>query len=152
MRARRVHELGDPDDVLTLEEIERPTPRPGHVLVQVRAAALIFFNALEIQGRCQPGRRDLRRGRRDRPAGARKVAGGPGRLRRVRTDGSRDGVAGARGDADEKADALFTTYQTGHLGLRRRANRRPEEWPLVHAAAGGIGSAAIQPGKAAGPR
>ncbi|TFV90086.1 NADPH:quinone oxidoreductase family protein, partial [Blastococcus sp. CT_GayMR20] len=50
MRAWRVHELGNPDDVLKLEDVEQPTPGPGQVLVKVRAAALNFFDNLMIQG------------------------------------------------------------------------------------------------------
>src|SRR5258708_10361914 len=47
--------------------------------------------------------------------------------------------------------AGFTlVYQTGWFGLHRRANLQPGETLLVHAGAGGVGSAAIQLGKAAG--
>jgi NADPH:quinone reductase len=53
---------------------------------------------------------------------------------------------------DEKAAALYLTYQTGHVGLHRRARLQAGEWLLVHAGAGGVGSAAIQLGKAAGAR
>ena len=44
------------------------------------------------------------------------------------------------------------TYQTGHVGLHRRAHLQAGESLLVHAGAGGVGSAAIQLGKAAGAR
>ena len=40
MRAWRVHELGDPSKVLSLDEIDQPTPGEGQVLVKVKAAAL----------------------------------------------------------------------------------------------------------------
>jgi NADPH:quinone reductase len=50
----------------------------------------------------------------------------------------------------ESAAASFITYQTGHAALRRRANLVPGETLLVHAGAGGVGSAAIQLGKAFG--
>jgi NADPH2:quinone reductase len=50
---------------------------------------------------------------------------------------------------DEGA-AFFINYQTGWFGLHRRANLQPGEFLLVHAAAGGVGSAAVQLGKAAG--
>jgi NADPH2:quinone reductase len=51
---------------------------------------------------------------------------------------------------DEQAASLFLTYQTGHVGLHRRARLQPGEVVLVHAGAGGVGSAAIQLAKAAG--
>ncbi len=41
-------------------------------------------------------------------------------------------------------------FQTGWFGLHRRANLKPGETLLVHAGAGGVGSAAIHLGKAAG--
>jgi NADPH2:quinone reductase len=53
---------------------------------------------------------------------------------------------------DVEAAALHVTYQTGHLALHRRAGIRPGETLLVHAGAGGVGSAAIQLGLAAGAR
>jgi NADPH2:quinone reductase len=42
------------------------------------------------------------------------------------------------------------TYQTGYCALHQRARIQPGETLLVHAAAGGVGSAAVQLGKAAG--
>jgi NADPH2:quinone reductase len=57
------------------------------------------------------------------------------------------------GDLDEaEAAAFHISYQTGWFGLHRRAALKAGETLLVHAAAGGVGSAAIQLGKAAGAR
>src|SRR5262249_42876982 len=50
------------------------------------------------------------------------------------------------------AAALHVVYQTGHLALHRRGHLQPDETLLVHAGAGGVGSAAIQLGLAAGAR
>jgi NADPH2:quinone reductase len=50
----------------------------------------------------------------------------------------------------EEGSALLTTYLTAHFSLHRRAMLQRGEVLLVHAGAGGIGSAAIQLGKAAG--
>jgi NADPH2:quinone reductase len=50
------------------------------------------------------------------------------------------------------AAAMLITYQTGYLALHRRALLRPGETLLVHGGAGGVGSAAIQLGCAAGAR
>ena len=49
MRAVRLHEYGE-IDVLRVEEVERPVPGPGQVLVEVRAAGI------------QPGEAMIRRG------------------------------------------------------------------------------------------
>ena len=51
---------------------------------------------------------------------------------------------------DAEAAALHIGYQTGWFGLHRRAHLQAGETLLVHAAAGGVGSAAVQLGKAAG--
>jgi NADPH2:quinone reductase len=51
---------------------------------------------------------------------------------------------------DAEAAALHIGYQTGWFGLHRRARLEAGETLLVHAAAGGVGSAAVQLGKAAG--
>ncbi len=53
---------------------------------------------------------------------------------------------------DAQASAFQIAYQTGWFGLHRRARLQPGETLLVHAAAGGVGSAAVQLGKAAGAR
>ncbi|WP_337998993.1 zinc-binding dehydrogenase [Nocardioides sp. JS614] len=53
---------------------------------------------------------------------------------------------------DAEAASLYVGYQTGWFGLHRRTSLRPGQTLLVHAAAGGIGSAAVQLGEAAGAR
>jgi NADPH2:quinone reductase len=50
----------------------------------------------------------------------------------------------------EDAAGFTLIFQTGWFGLHRRANLQAGETLLVHAGAGGVGSAAIQLGKAAG--
>jgi NADPH2:quinone reductase len=50
----------------------------------------------------------------------------------------------------EDGAAFYIVYQTGWFGLHRRAKLQAGETLLVHAGAGGVGSAAIQLGKAAG--
>jgi NADPH2:quinone reductase len=160
MRAWRVHELGEPSDVLTLDEVEQPTPGEGQLRVRVRAAALNFPDVLVVQGRYQ-----------ERPAlpftpgvelcgevvetGQRVIgspSGGFGAFAEYALMDAANAWPVPDGMPDEKAAALYLTYQTGHVGLHRRANLQPGEWLLVHAGAGGVGSAAIQLGKAAGAR
>ena len=41
MRAWRLNELGDPWDVLSLDEVESPSPGPGEARVSVSASDLI---------------------------------------------------------------------------------------------------------------
>ena len=168
MRAWQVHEIGDPQKVLKLEEVEDPKPGPGEVVVDVEAAALNFFDILLCRGEYQerpetpftPGGEvsgtisavgdgvDLEEGLRaiatPFPSGgyAEKVA--------VPAEG---GIFPIPDDMpSEAAAALHVAYQSAHFGLHRRANLMEGETVLVHAGAGGIGSAAIQLAKAEGAR
>jgi NADPH:quinone reductase len=157
MRAWRVHELGDPS-AMTLDEVPTPTPGEGRLLVRVRAAALNFPDVLMAAGTYQvkpplpfiPGIELCGEveGTGQRVLGA--PADGHGAFaEHVLMDAHRAWPV-PDGMSDEQAAALFITYQTGHVGLHRRARLQAGEWLLVHAGAGGVGSAAIQLGKAAG--
>ena len=166
MRAWQVHELGDPWEVLKLEEVEEPEPGPGEVVVEVEAAALNFFDALLCRGEYQ-----------ERPeipfipggeATGTIIAVGEGvdleeGLRVIATPFPSGGYAEkvivpAQGGVfpipdtmpPEAAAALHVTYQSAFFGLHRRANLSESETVLVHAGAGGVGSAAIQLARAAG--
>jgi NADPH2:quinone reductase len=160
MRAWRVHELGDPSQVMSLDEVEQPTPGEGQVLVKVRAAALNFFDGLMIQGLYQekpplpftPGSElcgeVVETGQ--RVIGS--PSGGPGAFAEYVLMDARAAFPAPEGLSDEKAASLYLTYQTGWVGLHRRAGIQAGDWVLVHAGAGGVGSAAIQLAKAAGAR
>src|SRR5215468_11891618 len=50
MRAISYCEYGSPDDVLKLEEVEKPTPNDNQILVRVRAVSLRFFDGGMLQG------------------------------------------------------------------------------------------------------
>jgi NADPH2:quinone reductase len=168
MRAWQVHELGDPWEVLKLEEVEEPEPGPGEVVVEVDAAALNFFDTLLCRGEYQ-----------ERPelpftpggeATGTIVAVGEGvdleeGLRVIATPFPSGGYAEkvtvpAQGGVfpipdtmpSEAAAALHVAYQSAYFGLHRRANLSEGETVLVHAGAGGVGSAAIQLARAAGAR
>ncbi|APS17749.1 NADPH:quinone oxidoreductase family protein [Streptomyces parvus] len=159
MQAWRVHRNGEPGEVMRLEETDRPTPGDGQVLVEVRAANVNFPDALLCRGQYQvrpplpftPGL---------------EVCGTTEDGRRVLANpvlphgGFADWIVADEAallpapDAldDAEAAALHVGYQTGWFGLHRRAHLQPGETLLVHAAAGGVGSAAVQLGKAAGAK
>jgi NADPH:quinone reductase len=158
MRAWRVHSLGDPAEVMSFDEVDRPTPGEGQVLVRVLAAGLNFPDVLMAKGQYQErpplpftpgvelcgevvgtGRRVLG-----------SPSGGPGGFAEYALMDADAAFPVPDGMSDEQAAALHLTYQTGHVGLHRRAALQAGEWLLVHAGAGGVGSAAIQLGKAAG--
>lgn len=158
MRAWRVHEVGAPDDVLRLEDIEEPVPGSGQVVVDVDLAPLNFPDDLLIRGLYQvrpplpftPGLEVL--GRVD---GTRAVA-----LTALPAGGFAERALADVDDVfevpvsipDGEAAAMLITYQTSHVALHHRARLAAGETLLVHAGAGGVGSAAIQLGVAAGAR
>ena len=164
----QVHELGDPADALVWGEIPDPEPGPGQVLVRVHAVACNFPDILLCQGRYQekpeppftPGME----------IAGEVVAAGEGAVARVgdRVLGTPPMGQGGYAelavlDADStlpwpdgmsagQAAGMFVTYQTGICALEHRAKLQAGETLLVHAAAGGVGSAAVQLGKALGAR
>ena len=53
MRAWRVHELGEPEAVLRLDDVDAPVAGPGEVVVDVAAASLNFPDVLMCRGEYQ---------------------------------------------------------------------------------------------------
>jgi NADPH2:quinone reductase len=158
MRAWRVHELGDPSQVMSFDEVDRPTPGEGQVLVKVRAAALNFPDVLMAMGKYQekpplPYTPGVELCGEIVETGQRVIgspAGGPGAFAEYALMDAAAAFPVPDSMTDEKAASLYLTYQTGYVGLHRRAHLQAGETLLVHAGAGGVGTAAIQLGKAAG--
>jgi NADPH2:quinone reductase len=92
----------------------------------------------------------------DGPRAGERVLAGPGLPRGGMADQVVVPEVAAHAVPDDlpaaKAASMLITYQTGYVGLHRRAQLKAGETLLVHAGAGGVGSAAIQLGKAAGAR
>lgn len=164
MRAWQVTELGEPADVLKLVEVPDPVPGPGELLLRVAAAACNFPDILLCQGKYQvrpplpftPGLEvagevvAVGEGARG-AVGDRVIAQtGQGGFADLVTVPAEDAWEWPDGMSAAQAAGMFVTYQTGYCALHHRANLRPGETLLVHAAAGGVGSAAVQLGKAAG--
>lgn len=161
MRAWRTHEYGDPRDVLKLDEVEVPEPSDGEV--RVRALGIPFnLNDLEritggnmmvrpelpyspgmevmgVVDACGPGTERLQ----DR----RVVA-----ITRLAHGGFAEFSICPAVSAFEMPDdiplpdaaALFFPFHLAWLGLFDRADLQAGETVLIHAAAGGAGSAAVQ--------
>src|SRR3954468_10319696 len=55
MKAIRYCEYGAPDDVLKLEQVQKPVPNDNQILVRVRAVSLRFFDGGMLEGSV-PGR------------------------------------------------------------------------------------------------
>jgi NADPH:quinone reductase len=167
MRAWQVQRLGDPEQALELAEVGEPRPERGEVVIQVQAAALNFFDILLCRGEYQerpelpftPGGEISgtihEAGEDGMEAGQRVIATPP-----LPRGGYAERVAVPESSVFpipesipfEKAAALPITYQTSHVALHHRARLEAGETVLVHAGAGGVGSAAIQLAKAAGAR
>lgn len=164
----QVRELGEPADVLTWTEMPDPEPGPGQVLVRVAAVACNFPDILVCQGTYQekpplpftPGME----------IAGEVVAAGEGAAAQVGDRVLGTPPFGQGGYAElalldaastlpwpdgmtpGQAAGMFITYQTGICALEHRGRLQPGETLLVHAAAGGVGSAAVQIGKAMGAR
>ncbi|MEJ8638873.1 NADPH:quinone oxidoreductase family protein [Streptomyces sp. NPDC006475] len=159
MQAWRVHRNGEPSEVMRLEEVERPTPGDGQLLLKVRAANINFPDALLCRGQYQvrpplpftPGVEICGETEDGRRVIANPALPDGGLADYVVADAAAVLPAPEALD-DAEAAALHIGYQTGWFGLHRRAALRAGETLLVHAAAGGVGSAAVQLGKAAGAR
>ncbi|GHB38194.1 oxidoreductase [Streptomyces xanthochromogenes] len=159
MQAWRVHENGEPGEVMRLDEVDRPEPGPGQVLLRVRAANINFPDALLCRGQYQirpplpftPGVEICGETEDGRRVIANPALPHGGLAEYVVADETALLPAPEALD-DAEAAALHIGYQTGVFGLHRRAHLQAGETLLVHAAAGGVGSAAVQLGKAAGAR
>jgi NADPH2:quinone reductase len=169
VKAWQVSRHGEPQDVLELAEVPRPEPGPGQLLVRVLAAAANFPDALLSLGTYQvrpplpftpgvelcgevvatgadvtgfsPG---------DRVIGGTVLPSGAFAEYALMDAAMTMPAPGGLDDAE--AAPFHITYQTGWFGLHRRAGLSAGETLLVHAAAGGVGSGAVQLGKAAGAR
>ena len=166
MKALLSHETGGPE-TLTLTDLPEPVPGPKELLVRVRACAINYPDVLIIEDKYQ-----LRPERPFAPGG--EIAG--------EVIGVGEGVGGwAAGDrliavlgfgglseqvvvpaeraislpkerSFEEGSALLMTYATAIHALIDRGSLQPGQTLLVLGAAGGVGIAAIEVGKALGAR
>lgn len=169
MRAWRTHVYGNPLEVLHLDEVEVPTPGAGELLVRVQAIPLNLNDLERITGGNMMVRPELPYSPGMEVMG-RVVGGGPGTEAQ---QGSRVVAMpkGANGGFAEyavcplvsafempetiplpDAAALYFPFHLAWLGLYDRAELKQGESVLIHAAAGGSGSAAIQLAKDRGAR
>ena len=167
MQAWRVHELGEPRDVMRLDTIDVPAPGAGQVLVKVLAAAANFPDVLMCRGLYQvrpelpftPGVElcgeivALGEGVEGFAVGDR-VIGAPtapaGAFAEMALMESATTFPAPPSLDDAQASALYIGYQTSWFALHHRTQVKQGDVLLVHAAAGGVGSSAVQLGKAAG--
>jgi NADPH2:quinone reductase len=152
---------------LERDELARLAAGPGEVAIEVSAIGCNFFDTLITRGKYQV-RPDLPFSPGAEVAGTVREVG-PGvegfsvgdRVSALLVYGGfASAVAVPRervfpmpdGMSFEEAAALGLVYQTSHVALVHRANLEAGETLLVHAAAGGVGLAAVQIGVALGAR
>jgi|TARA_B100001971_G_scaffold193103_1_gene197906 NADPH2:quinone reductase len=166
LKAWQIQKLGDPWDELEMVEADLPKPGPDTVRIQVEAADLSFADILQCQGVYQvkltppfiPGMH---------AAGSVVAVGDncklvPGDRVIGPTLDTSGGYAEASlmlaeqafrlplGVSSRTAAAMHVTYGTAWLALHHRGKLQPGETVLVLAAAGGVGSAAVQLARAHG--
>jgi len=163
MRALVVERLAPDYAGCALTEIDTPTPGPGEARVRVRAAAVNFPDLLMTRGEYQhkpplpfvPGLEWA--GEIDAvgpevtgwKVGDAVVGGG-----RAFAEYALAPAASLRAKPERlsfaQAAAFGAAYLTAYVALVRRARAEPGEWLLVHGAAGGVGLACVDLGKALG--
>ncbi|HET9076636.1 MAG TPA: NADPH:quinone oxidoreductase family protein [Acidimicrobiales bacterium] len=167
MRAVVCKRFGGPE-VLEMEDVPDPAPGPGQVLVEVRACSVTFPDLLMLRDRYQfkpglpftPGTEvagvirqlgdevdGLRPG--DAVLGSVIAGGGLAELACLRADSV---VPLPEGVRFEDAAGLLYGYGTSHHALKDRARLQPGESLLVLGAAGAVGLAAVELGRAMGAR
>lgn len=165
MMAWQAHRYGEFEKVLRLESCSLPAPRGSEAVIRVEAIGLNFLDVLAIAGKYQekssppfiPGVE----------AAGDVIETGPespfevgDRVMTVGTAAYAQYMAVLPGTTFcipkslpmAAAAAMQLTYQTAHVALVHRARLRSNEFLLVHAGAGGTGTAAIQIGRALGAR
>jgi len=169
MRAWQVHEYGDPLEVLQVDEVPIPDPGADEVLVRVEAIPLNLNDLERITGGNMMVRPDFPYSPGMEVMGV-VDAFGPGAEtwegKRVvaTTSGAFGGYAeyalcsaAATFEMPEDialpdAAALYFPFHLAWLGLFDRADLQAGESVLIHAAAGGSGSAAVQLARHMGAR
>ncbi len=152
---------------MTLADVALPEPGAGQVRIRNRGSGLNFFDILQVQGKYQvkppfpftPGAEvagvvDVV------GSGVTQFAAGDAVLSLCNQGGFAEyTVADAartfpvpRGMPLDLAAGMPVVYQTSYFALKDRAAIKPGEWLLIHAGASGVGTSAIQLGKAFGAR
>ena len=164
MRIWRSHELGNPLDVLKLEEVEAPEPGPGQVQITTEAVGITFPDVLSCRGEYQiPTRLPFTPG--GETAGV-VTARGEG-VDNIELGASVAVLGGGLSEVNvaaassvfpypteslsaAQAAAVPVNYGTAWFALHDRAHVQSGETVLITGAAGGTGTACIQLAHAAG--
>jgi len=164
MRIWQMHELGDPWTDLQLGEAEAPTPGPGQIGIDVEAVGVAFPNVLMAQGKYQVkstppfspaesvvGRVSaLGEGVDSFAIGDRVMTSDGAALAEHTVASAKRAFLAPESLTAGQATALLVNYPTTWFALHERAQLKEGETVLITAAAGGVGTAAIDLAKAQG--
>jgi NADPH2:quinone reductase len=166
MRALVCRAWGEVDS-LKLEDVDPPVPKPGQVLIDVKATPVNFADTIMVRGQYQtkpefPFSPGLETAGVIVGCGAGVTGFRPGdRVMAILAHGgmAEQAVAGAEevwpipeGMGFEEASVFPLSYLSSHVALRWQGRLEPGETLLVLGAAGGVGLAAVEIGKAMGAR
>lgn len=165
MTAWQVHEYGEFKKALSLEQCVLPSPSDNEAVIRVEAIGLNFLDVLSIAGKYQeksplpfiPGVEAAGHVIEAAPespfqVGDRVMTVGNGACAEYMAVHPEKTFSFPEDMSFEEAAAFQLIYQTAHVTLAHRARLQENEFLLVHAAAGGVGTAAIQVGRALGAR
>lgn len=169
MKAWRIHSYGKPSEVLCLEDVALPEPGPGETRVRVEALTINFNDLDGIYGRYLtvnpdlpyiPGMEVVGRveacGEGTEPWQGRRVCAIPrgafGGYTEAAICPSRMMFEMPEHIPSLEAAAIYYPYHLSWLALFERGKLQAGETVVIHAAAGGIGSGAVQLAKQAGAR
>ena len=156
-----------PAENLALAEVASPELKPGHVIVDIQSCALNFPDVLMVEGKYQslppfpftPGGEFAGTVSQVAPDVSQWQVGdgvfaacGHGAMAEQISVAASALRAKPQGISFAKASGISTTYGTSYYALKQRADLQPGETLLVLGAAGGVGLAAVQLGKAMGAR
>lgn len=169
MKAWRVVRYGRPTEALSMEDLPVPEPGPNELLVRVAASVLNYNEVDGCHGRYLTVNPPIPYTLGMEVAGVVEAAG-PGAeawagrrmvASAVNATGAHAEYMLARPDMafeapasldDIGAAAFFFPFHLAHLGLFERGRLQAGESVLIHAGAGGVGSAAVQLAAATGAR
>ena len=156
-----------PAENLALAEVASPELKPGHVIVDIQSCALNFPDVLMVEGKYQslppfpftPGGEFAGTVSQVSPDVSQWQVGdgvfaacGHGAMAEQISVAASALRAKPQGMSFAKASGISTTYGTSYYALKQRADLQPGETLLVLGAAGGVGLAAVELGKAMGAR
>jgi NADPH2:quinone reductase len=156
-----------PAENLALAEVALPELKPGHVIVDIQSCALNFPDVLMVEGKYQslppfpftPGGEFAGTVSQVAPDVSQWQVGdgvfaacGHGAMAEQISVAASALRAKPQGMSFAKASGISTTYGTSYYALKQRADLQPGETLLVLGAAGGVGLAAVELGKAMGAR